>query len=286
MAEKKAFFFALLLGLALICAGCAPREAPAPTAEPAAEQTPVPEPVSVSAGGRQVIRREGEAYYPSEGEKRYHFVYAYPLVLGEDYAAAAVNDTYQMALDEMMHLMLPMLANEEEGPAEAMYEVRHDFFVTCNNDRVLSIVQRRSQRMGDEETLSLDPLVFDVSGEYTGEPLTLRGCILAGLSGEKAEDMTAEQYPQAAKILAGSSDLIAEAVAEQLYPAFLTMQQEGTARADVSREDFEWEFAPAASFYVNAEGNVVFFFPPALLTAPSFDVPVFPYTAAEIEALL
>lgn len=286
MAKKTAAFSALLLFLALLCAGCGPKEAPAPTEEPAAAVTPAPEPVSVSDGGRAVIRREGEAFYPSEENKRYHFVYAYPLVLGEDYADAAINDTYQMALDEMTNLVLPMLANEEDGPAEETNEVVHDFFVTCNNDRVLSIVQSRRQEAGEEKAWSLDPLVFDVSGEYTGEPLTLRGCILASLSNEKAEDMTAEQYPQAAKIIAGSSDLIAEAVAENLYPAFQALQEKGEALQEIGREDFEWEFAPAASFYVDEEGRIVFFFPPSLLTEPSFDVPVFPFTAAEIEALL
>ena len=286
MAEKRTLLLLLLLAAALICFGCgAPEAAPAPTNAP--EATAAPQIVSTSAKGRAVARITGETYYPSEKDWKYHFVYAYPRVLGEDYAAAAISETYQMALDEMAQLMLPMFANEESMTFDGHNEIKHDFYVTCNNDRVLSVVQTRSQTMGDEGTvLSMEPLVFDVSGEYSGETLTLRGCILAGISQEKAEDMTAEKYPQAAKILAGSSDLISEKIAEKLYPAFQEMQEKGTCRKDFDREDFELEFSPAASFYVNEKGNVVFFFPPSLFVSPSFDVPAFEFTAGEIEDLL
>ena len=284
MAKKRAALLALLLCAAFICAACGGPEAPAAT--PVPEDTPMPAPVSVSPSGRAVIRREGEAYYPSQEDWRYHFVYAYPLVQGEDYASAAINETYQMALDEVTQLTLPMFAGEE-STAGTRNEVRHDFYVTCNNDRLLSIVQTRSQTGAEETVLAVEPLVFDVSGVYTAStPITLRGCILAGVSAESADDMTAEKYPQAAKILAGSSDSIGERVAEILYPEFQKLQESGIGRSDVAMEDFEWEFSPTTSFYVNDEGSVVFFFPPALLTQPTFDVPTFSFTAAQIEDML
>ncbi len=284
MAEKRTALLALLLCAAFLCAACGGPEAPAPTAVP--ESTPAPAPVSVSPSGREVLRREGEAYYPAQDQWRYHFVYAYPIVQGDDYASAAISETYQMALDEVTQLTLPMFA-AEESTAGTRSEVRHDFYVTCNNDRLLSIVQTRSQTGAEGAVLAVEPLVFDVSGVYTAStPITLRGCILAGVSAENADDMTAEKYPQAAKILAGSSDSIGERVAEKLYPEFLKLQESGVGRADVAAEDFEWEFSPTTSFYVNEDGCVVFFFPPELLAEPSLDVPAFPFTAAQIEDLL
>lgn len=282
MAEKRAALWALLLIAALLLAGCGAREEETPD-DPAPTAAFVP--VSVSPNGRTVVRETGEEFYPDKEKWAYHFEFAYPRVSGEDYAAAAVNESYQMALEETRHLVLPMLANEETTSREQT-RVRHDFIVKCNNDRLLSILQTRGQSAQSGEMLTLEGMTFDMSGAYAGEALTLRGCILALLSDEKAEDMTAEKYPQAAKILAGSSDEIGETIARTLYPAFADMQRDGTCRADVEEDDFEWEFSPATNFYVNENGAVVFFFPPALLASPSLAVPEFPYTPAEIEDIL
>ncbi|MBQ9263654.1 MAG: hypothetical protein IJ189_05520 [Clostridia bacterium] len=290
MVEKRAAGLALLLALALLLGGCGASASPAPTEAPIGTEAPpaVAEPVvSVSAGGLAVAAQEGEIYFPSEEQWSYHFVYSYPHLLGEDYVSAAINDTYQMALDEMLQLVLPMFANADTMQFDGQNEVSHDFYVTCNNDRLLSIVQNRRQTMGEEGvTLAIEPLTFDVSGEYQGDTLTLRGCILADVGDTPVDEMTVEAYPQAAKLIAGSSESISEAVAQHLYPEFVKLQEAGIARGDVDEEDFLWEFAPAANFYVDEEGRVVFFFPPALLAEPSFDVPTFPFTAAELENLL
>ena len=37
-------------------------------------------------------------------------------------------------------------------------------------------------------------------------------------------------------------------------------------------------FLVLSAFFADEENRVVFFFPPALLAAPSFDVPLFPFT--------
>ena len=80
-----------------------------------------------------VERNEGERYFPDENNWVYHFTYAYPKILGDDYTAALINDTYQMALDEMTNLVLPMFANTPDMRFDGKNEVWHDFAVTCNN---------------------------------------------------------------------------------------------------------------------------------------------------------
>ena len=47
-------------------------------------------------------RNEGEAYFPDEKSWTYHFTYAYPHLTGEDYASLLIDETYAMALDEML----------------------------------------------------------------------------------------------------------------------------------------------------------------------------------------
>ncbi len=244
---------------------------------------------SPALGEMTVERMEGEKYYPSEKNWVYHFAYAYPHVVGEDYTAAFINDTYEMALDEWAQLVLPMFANSPDMRYDGKNEVTHDFAVMCNNGRVLSILQTRIQTRGGEGPLyALDPLTFDVDGMYAGETLTLRGVTLiqAGVDGELLEDAEPELYPEIAHIIDGSSNEMAAALLPILYEEFARLQAKGVTAARWTREEFEDEFNPAQDFYTDDQGRVVFFFQPVLLASPSFDVPVFPYTPAELDAIL
>lgn len=211
-----------------------------------------------------VERREGERYFPSEEEWTYHFTYAYPFLPDGDLFSAMVNDTYEMVLNEMIYTSLPMFADSADLDGYKA-EVRHDFRVTCNNGRFLSIVQLRSQTLEDGgEMLVMEPLTFDVTGEYMGETLTLRGLVMVG----------------------ESSVQLSEALMPLLYDEFQQLQARGIARADVTREDFYAEFSPMSHFYADEAGSAVFFFPPMLMEEPSFDPPVFVYTPAQLQALV
>ena len=216
-------------------------------------------------GEMAVGRNEGEAYFPAEENWTYHFTYAYPQLSGEDYASAAINDTYQMALDEMLHLVLPMFAHEKDMLFDGKNEVTHDFVITCNNGRFLSVLQYRTQTKGEEGMMyTMESQVFDVAGEYMGESLTLRGVVMVG----------------------ESSAQIGEALSPILYEEFKKLQDAGVCRRDVTEEDFLWEFSPTQHFYADEAGNAVFYFPPMLLEEPSFDVPAFSYTPDQLAALL
>lgn len=221
--------------------------------------------LSAARAESTVVRQEGEEWFPGEADWTYHFVYAYPHLEAEedDLAAAMVNDTYQMVLEEMLYVVLPMFANA--AGAGTHTEVRHDFTVTCNNGQFLSVLQQRAQHDDQgQETLTLESQVFDMAGEYLGETLTLRGLVMVG----------------------ESSDQLAAAVMPLMYAEFGKLQAQGVCRKEISREEFETEFSPMLHFYADEKGNAVFFFPPALLTEPSFDVPVFPFTPQELESLL
>jgi len=71
-----------------------------------------------------------------------------------------------------------------------------------------------------------------------------------------------------------------------LYEEFKKLQQEGICRAEVTAEEFAWEFAATRDYYADENGNAVFFFSPMLLTEPSFDVPTFVFTPAELAELV
>ena len=235
-----------------------------------------------------VERNEGEMFFPDEKNWVYHFTYAYPKIIGDDYTAALINDTYQMALDEMTNLVLPMFANTPDMRFDGKNEVKHDFTVACNNDKLLSIVQFRSQSMGEETVYSLETLTFDVSGMYAGETLTLRGVILiqAGVDPEHLEDVRAEDYPDIARIIRGSSDSISEALLPALYAMFQEHPQLREAEIP-SLEDFEIEFSPTRDFAACSDGcSIAFYYPPMLAADTNWENTTVLLTPTEIEAIL
>ncbi len=244
---------------------------------------------SPALGEMTVDRTEGELYFPNEKNWVYHFTYAYPRVAGEDYTAALINDAYEMALDEWAQLVLPMFANSADMRYDGKNEVVHDFTGMFNNGRVRSILQTRMQTRGSEPPLyALDPLTFDVGGMYAGETLTLRGVTLiqGGVDGTMLEDAEPELYPEIAHIIDGSSNEMAAALLPILYEEFARLQAEGVTASHWTREEFTDEFNPAQDFYTDEEGHIVFFFQPSLLASLSFDVPVFPFSPAELDAIL
>ena len=237
----------------------------------------------------KVERSEGEAYFPSEKNWVYHYTYAFPYLTGQDYTSALINDTYEMALDEMRQLVLPMFANSPDMRFDGKNEVTQDFSVVCNNGLLLSILQTKRQTRGSEgDILTLEPLTFDVSGMYAGESLTLRGVTLiqGGVDPAALEDADPGDYPALAHILDGSSGEMAQALLPLLYERFQSLQEEGVMAPALSQQDFEDAFSPENDFYTDENGNLVFFFPPMLMARPAFSSPTFSFSPGELDDLL
>ena len=236
----------------------------------------------------RVERNEGEMYFPNEKNWVYHFTYAYPKIMGDDYTAALINDTYQMILNDAANISLPMFANTPDMRFDGKNEVRHDFTVARNDGRLLSIVQFRSQTMGEDTVYTLEPLTFDVSGMYAGETLTLRGVILilAGVDPERLEDVKPEDYPGIARIIQGSSSSIADALMPVLYERFLSHPNLSDAEKP-AYEDFEIEFSPARDFAACQTGDAIAFsYPPMLAPEAYRESTTLLLSPAEIEAIL
>lgn len=212
----------------------------------------------------EVGSQAGEMYFPDEENWTYHFTYAYPHIESDDYAAILINETLDEVLNEWAALYLPMFADAPDMIGEGHNEVIHGFSVTCNNGRFFSVLLTRSQPQDGKTVLSLEPLVFDVSGEYPGETLTLRGVVMVG----------------------ESSGQLSDAVLPVIWQEFQKLQESGVARADVTEEQFCEEFSPMENFYADGDNNAVFYIPPMLLTEPSFEPPSFAFSPAELNALL
>ena len=220
---------------------------------------------TAGAEGYQVTDLEGEAWYPEEGAWTYHYTYVYPQLAADDTDAVAmtVNETFQLILDEMRNLAMPMFAAAPEMTEDGRVEVKQFYRVTCSTKRIFSVLLIKSETRGSEIRWSIEPEVFDVGGDYPGQTLTLRGLVRVG----------------------DSSDQLAEAVLPDLYARFQALQESGVCRADVTREAFYASTVPTLDFYADENENAVFFLQPELMCEPGADVPFFVYTPEELEAL-
>lgn len=262
MADKKMRFVHLAAAVILAAALCILFWPESHFSETAGEDW-IQHPIDTDQLAGTVARMAGERYYPEKENWVYHFTYAYPYVPGEGAAYAVIRDTYQQILDDSLNTALPMFADAPDMYFDGKNEVVHDFEVMCNNDRFLSIRMKKSQTMGDEGIkMTLETLTFDVAGD--GDVLTLRGVVMVG----------------------DSSEEIADAVWPHLYREFALLQQQGIARQDMTEQDFYNNYLPEYNFYTDEAGNAVFYFTPEMMAQPTFDVPAFSYSPAQLEALL
>ncbi len=223
-------------------------------------------PACFAASPFEVERLEGEEWYPSRDNWTYHYIYSYPRIVcgDEEPVGLLINDTLGMVLDEMRLLALPMFAESPDMTAGGKVKVTEDVRVMCNNGRFFSVLKVKTEERASGISRSLESDTFDVSGDYPGETLTLRGVVMVGESSEE----------------------ISLAVMPVLYEAFRGLQAEGVCLPGVTEAEFYDCVIPTLDFYADENGNAVFYFQPSLLCVPGEDVPVFPFSPAELKALV
>lgn len=190
--------------------------------------------------------------------------YEYPHLDAEDGTAVLINDYYNEAINEMTALILPMLAGTPEAQGTSLRQMNQRFRVTCNNGRFLSVLFMTENLVNGESFLSLESDTFDISGEYAGQILTLRGVVMVG---ESSSQLSACLLPV-------------------LYGHFTVLQEQGIADPELTEEDFYDIVFPESHFFANEDGSVTFYFQPDVLAEPTFEVPCFTFTPEELENLI
>ena len=120
---------------------------------------------------------EGEAWFPDEQAWTYHYQYLYPVLSGEDAVSEAINHYFDLALNEMANLVLPMYAADPIMAGKGGNRVSEQWRVTCNSDDFFSALLHRTQTVEGTEVHTVSSVVFAASGEYAGDSLTLRGLV-------------------------------------------------------------------------------------------------------------
>ena len=207
---------------------------------------------------------QGEEWFPGRDAWVYYYTYTVPEVKGSGALSEELNHYFDTAIGEMVNLVLPMFT--VDMPGDGRNEINDLYEITCNNDEFFSFLLRRSTLSEGKEVLSLQSAVFAVSGQYTGESLTLRG--LAREIGE-------------------SSSQIAGFVIKDIWQKIEERMKAGdwAVRKEMSFDLLSAEFFPETHFFADEQGNIVFYLQPGLLGLGE-EMAVFTYTPEELENLL
>ena len=207
---------------------------------------------------------QGEEWFPGRDAWVYYYTYTVPEVKGSGALSEELNHYFDTAIGEMVNLVLPMFT--VDMPGDGRNEINDLYEITCNNDEFFSFLLRRSTLSEGKEVLSLQSAVFAVSGQYTGESLTLRG--LAREIGE-------------------SSSQIAGFVIKDIWQKIEERMKAGdwAVRKEMSFDLLSAEFFPETHFFADEQGNIVFYLQPGLLGLGD-EMAVFTYTPEELENLL
>ena len=186
--------------------------------------------------------------------------YQFPQFQAVQEADRAINEYYRALAADMAETPL---ADEWEN-AQITFEILH------NTQRYLSVVQTLTVQSGNgqRETLSADTFARD--GVYAGQLLNLSQVL--GLE-EGNELSTALSMAESL-----AYDLVWQMVQQAMenpesdYPEGLTI------------EDLKSVFLPETDFYLDADGNIVFFIQAGELAGEVAGVLRFPFAAAELLA--
>lgn len=216
----------------------------------------------------------GVACYPEgsdESNAAYIYRYAYPTLQGEDEVSLMVNEFYAYMVDDALGFAAPMAAEEVSGGIQAYTTITSE--VTCNNADFFSVKVVSESFMGAAASSTVRGHVFALTGEKAGTVVSLP-YLLGLLSADETDSWLLDR--QTAKADAMVRTLVWEVIQDQLANAALSYYD------DLTYETFEGNFYPEEDFYLDADGNPVFFLQEGTVAPVSEGVLYFPFTLEEL----
>lgn len=220
----------------------------------------------------------GEYLYPEGADAStatYIYRYCYPQLAGDSDIAAMFNTTYNYTAEDTIAFEAPMNAGLTDGATEPTI-INVTYEVTCQTADYLSIlVTKHTQRPGGSESTVLSGHVFALTGSRAGEIISLP-YLLGILSKENTVD-TWLQDRQTAK----ADNCVRTLVWEQLE--LLMAKSDIPFYDSLTEEELAAVFYPEEDFYLDENGDPVFYLLENSVALPEAGVLTFPIS---LETLL
>lgn len=185
----------------------------------------------------------------SEADASYVYRYCYPQIAGESELALAFNYIFDYEASDALGFECPMIASSH--PAESgQMQVDITYTITHLSEQYLSVRVDKQVAVGDEASHIIKAYNFVLTGDDPGS-MTSLPYILELLEEGNTDDWYVDR--QTAKADACAREMIWLLIEED-------MKAEGSLIwEDLTAEELEWCFYPEEDFFLDEEGNLVFF---------------------------
>lgn len=184
-----------------------------------------------------------------ESEASYIYRYTYPQLAGDETLSLTINNIFQYEATDALGFECPMTASDH--PAElGLMEVRLQYTITHLSTQSLSVRIDKQVMVGETASHIIKAFTFSLTGANAGRVTSLPYLVGLVKSGESDEWYIDRQTAKA------------DACAREMVWALIEkdMAAEGSPiYGDLTFEEFEWSFYPEEDFYLDADGNLVFF---------------------------
>lgn len=217
----------------------------------------------------------GTVTWPEEADEvsaRYVYRYQYPTIIGEDDVSQLINAFYGYLVDDALAFAVPMAAEllDENGP-QAYTNITSE--ITCNNDDWLSVKVTTESFMGAAVSTIVAGHSFARAGGKAGTVVSLP-YLLGMLAADETDTWLQERQTAKADTLVRR--LIWEIMQEQLADGAVAYYD------DLTFDVLEANFYPEEDFYLDENGNPVFFLQEALVAPATEGILCFPFTMEEL----
>ncbi len=179
----------------------------------------------------------------------YVYRYAYPQIAGDSELALNINTVFNYEVTDALGFECPMIGSSHPAE-EGQMQVDLAYDITQQNDKSLSVRIDKTVTVGEQISRIVKGYTFALTGEKAGMVTSLP-YLLGLLKDNETDEWYIER--QTAK---------ADACARELVWALIEkdMKQEGSLiYPDITFEEFEWGFYPEEDFFLNDDGDLVFF---------------------------
>ncbi len=217
----------------------------------------------------------GEYVYPSGSSisaARYVYRYAYPQIAGDSELAQMINNTYQYLASDALGFECPMNASSHPADEPPM-QVSVTYAITHLSPEYLSVQLRKEIAVGNLVTTIITGHVFPLTGDEPGALTSL-----PYLLGLLKQDETDEWYldRQIEKANACLRGMVWALVEQDMKKGSVPVYE------DMTEEEFGYIFYPEEDFYLDADGDFVFFLQEGTIAPEETGVLTYTLTIDEI----
>lgn len=194
----------------------------------------------------------------SPEEATYVYRYCYPQLLGDSSVALLFNDVYQYLASDALAFECPMYAPDH--PAElGQKQVSISYEIVHQSDTLLSIRLEKTVTVGSRVTQSVSGNTFSLTGTQAGTITSLPYLLGLVEVGETDEWLIDRQITKL-------DECVRELVWERIQKDM--RHPDSAIYDDLTYDEFSWSFYPEQDFYLDEQGNLVFFIQQNFIAPP------------------